>query len=197
MDVPSIKGPAFRSVVEDVKRLIDADRIDPAEVAKQLNEKDRGFLDAEVTALAWCPIATYGRMLELLASEEGGDDPAAYLRERGARAADVMLSGVYESFRAAPGTWGPRVGQTMMGIGKLLYNFTSWSFRSNGGEIPRDRGERGARRPGRPLHRDGLPAPLRRARRRAPDARRKHAPHAGSDRVSDRTGVRRVRVPQA
>ena len=29
MEVPSIKGSAFQSVVEDVKRLIDEDRIDP------------------------------------------------------------------------------------------------------------------------------------------------------------------------
>jgi hypothetical protein len=135
MDVPSIKGSAFRSVAEDVKRLIDGDRLEAREVAQHLNEKDRGFLDTEVTPLAWCPIATYGRMLELLAREEGGADPIAYLCERGARAAEAMLTGVYESFRAAPGTWGPRVGQTMMGIGKLIYNFTGWSFRAVGPEI--------------------------------------------------------------
>jgi hypothetical protein len=132
MDVPSIKGSAFRSVAEDVKRLIDEGALEPSEVARQLSDKDRGFLDTEITPLAWCPIATYGRMLELLAREEGGADPIAYLKARGARAADVMLSGIYESFKAAPGTWGPRVGQTMMGIGKLLYNFTSWSFRAAG-----------------------------------------------------------------
>jgi hypothetical protein len=134
MEIPSIKGSAFQSVVEDVKRLIDEDRIDPSELAGHLNAKDRGFLDVEVTPLGWFPIATYGRMLELLAREEGGADPQAYLCARGARAADRMLSGIYESFVASPSAWGSRVGQTMMGIGKLLYNFTAWTFRAVEGE---------------------------------------------------------------
>jgi hypothetical protein len=135
MHVPSIKGSAFLSVVEDVKRLIDEDRIEPSELAGHLTDTDRGFLDIEVTPLAWFPIATYGRMLEVLAREEGGDDPQAYLYARGARAAERMLSGIYESFVAPANSWGPRVGQTMMGIGKLLYNFSSWTFRPAGGEI--------------------------------------------------------------
>lgn len=135
MTAASIKGSAFQSVVEDVKRLIDDDRIEPGDLAEHLSDKDRGFLDVEVTPLGWFPIATYGRMLEVLAREEGGRDPQAYLTERGARAADRMLSGIYESFVATPGAWGSRVGQTMMGIGKLLYNFTFWTFRPVGGEV--------------------------------------------------------------
>jgi hypothetical protein len=130
--VPSIKGSAFQSVVEDVKRLIDAGRLDADEVSEQLSGKDRGFLDAVVTPVAWLPIATYGRLLDLLAREEGGSDPIGYLRTRGARAAERLLAGSYSGFAAEPGTWGPRVGQTMMGIGKLLYNFTEWTSR----EVP-------------------------------------------------------------
>lgn len=128
MDVPSVKGSAFQSVVEDVKRLIDEGRLDPHDVDGRITEKDRGLLDAVVTPVSWVPIATYGRLLELLAREEGGDDPEGYLHERGARAAERLLSGNYAVFAAEPGTWGPRVGQTMIGIGKLLYNFTQWTF---------------------------------------------------------------------
>jgi hypothetical protein len=135
MRVPSIKGSAFQSVLEDVKRLIDEERLEPAELAASLSDKDRGFLDALVTPLAWFPMETYGRMLELLAREEGGGDPVGYLCARGASAADRMLSGTYESFAVAPGSWGLRVGQTMMGIGKLLYNFSAWTFRPAGGEV--------------------------------------------------------------
>jgi hypothetical protein len=135
MNVPSIKGSAFQSVLEDVKRLIDEDRLEPSDLELSLSEKDRGFLDAVVTPLAWFPMATYGRMLELLAREEGGGDPVRYLCERGATAAERMLSGTYESFAVAKGTWGLRVGQTMMGIGKLLYNFTAWTFRPAGGDV--------------------------------------------------------------
>lgn len=135
MEVPSIKGSAFQSVAEDVRRLVDAGRVDPEELARELSDKDRGLLDAVVTPVSWLPMATYGRFLEILAREEGGDDPVAYLCARGSRAADRLLTGAYGSFDAAPGTWGPRVGQTMIGIAKLLYNFTTWSFREVDEEV--------------------------------------------------------------
>lgn len=135
MDVPSVKGSAFQSVAEDVKRLLDAGTIDPDDLDAVLTEKDRGLLDAVVTPVSWVPIASYGRMLQLLARAEGGADPDAYLHQRGARAAERLLSGSYAVFAAEPGTWAPRVGQTMTGIGKLLYNFTEWSFRNAGDEV--------------------------------------------------------------
>ena len=134
-NVPSIKGSAFQSVVEDVKRLIDSGRLDADEVSEKLSGKDRGILDAVVTPVAWLPIATYGRLLDLLASEEGGADPVDYLRKRGARAAERLLSGSYSGFVAESGTWGPRVGQMMLGVGKLLYNFTEWTFRELPGGV--------------------------------------------------------------
>lgn len=135
MDVPSVKGSAFQSVADDVKRLIDAGRIAPEDVAEHLTDKDRGLLDAELTPISWVPIASYGRMLELLAQEEGGDDPAGYLAERGAKAAERLLSGNYAAFHAEPGSWGPRVCRTMIGIGSLLYNFTKWTFETIEDEV--------------------------------------------------------------
>jgi hypothetical protein len=135
MSEACIKGTAFRSVVEDIKRLIDAGELCPEDLARHLSEKDRGFLDCIVTPSGWFPIATYGHMLELLASEKGGGDAVGYLRRRGARAAEQLLSGTYESLAAEARTWGPRVGQTMVGISKLLYNFMSWDFREVENEV--------------------------------------------------------------
>jgi hypothetical protein len=127
-NVPSIKGSAFRSVREDVKRLVDQGRIDPEELLSFLSDKDRELLDTVITPVSWVPIETYAHMLELLALEEGGNDTIRYLRDRGARAAEQLLSGTYQSFAAEPGTWGRHVGEAMMGMGKLLYNFSDWSF---------------------------------------------------------------------
>lgn len=135
MAEPSIKGTAFGSVIADVKRLVDSGALGPEDVARHLSEKDRGFLDCIITPSGWFPIATYGHMLELLASENGGSDPAGYLRKRGARAAEQLFSGTYESLATEPGTWGPRVGQTMIGISQVLYNFMSWTFREIDEEI--------------------------------------------------------------
>jgi len=134
-NVPSIKGSAFRSVREDVKRLVDQGRIDPEELLSFLSDKDRELLDTVITPVSWVPIETYAHMLELLALEEGGNDTIRYLRDRGARAAEQLLSGTYQSFAAEPGTWGRHVGETMMGMGKLLYNFSDWSFHAETDDV--------------------------------------------------------------
>jgi hypothetical protein len=130
-NVPSIKGSAFCSVREDVKRLVDQGRIDPEELATSLSDKDRELLDSVVTPVSWVPIESYAHMLELLALEEGGNDAISYLRDRGAHAAERLLSGTYQSFAAEPGTWGRSIGEAMMGMGRLLYNFTDWGFHAD------------------------------------------------------------------
>lgn len=136
MAVPSVKGSIFQSVAEDVRRLVERGVATLDEVEAELDEKDRDLLQARaVTPLSWVPIATYGRLLEVLARFEGGGDRAAYLRKRGATAAERLLSGTYEAFAAAPGTWGRRTGEAMLGIGQLLYNFTQWSFAELPGDV--------------------------------------------------------------
>ena len=127
-EVPSIKGSAFQSVLDDLKELVAQGRIDPEELANSLTDKDRSLLDGVMMSISWIPIESYARMLELLARTEGGDDPIAYLCARGASAADRLLSGTYQSFATEPGSWGVRVGEAMVGMGRLLYNFTEWSF---------------------------------------------------------------------
>ena len=132
--VPSVKGSVFSSVVDDLKAALEAGRLAPEDLEAHLDAKDRGLMDSVVTAVSWVPVAAYGRMLELLARVEGGKQREAYLRRRGARAAERLLSGTYESFDAGPGKWGTRVGELMLGIAGILYNFTRWSFSEVGPE---------------------------------------------------------------
>lgn len=126
--VPAVKGSIYASVVADVRKAMAEERITAADLESRLSEKDRALMDSVVTAVSWMPMASYGRLLELLAHVEGGTQPQAYLRERGARAAERLLGGTYEQFGTAPGTWGKRAGELMVGIAAVLYNFTHWSF---------------------------------------------------------------------
>jgi hypothetical protein len=122
--IPSVKGSAFRSVADDVRRLIHEGVIE----SDSLDDAYRNLLDHAHTPLSWVPIAGYGALLDLLAKTEGGWDPKAYLRERGKTAAARLLAGSYEAFAAEPGTWGRRTGETMLGMARLLYNFMTWKF---------------------------------------------------------------------
>lgn len=125
MDQPSIKGSAFQSVVADLRKLVDEGRVDLEEL--DLSEKDRGYLDAPITPVTWIPIDCYDRLLRVLSRVEAGSDPVRYLRDRGARAAERLLEGSYESFKVATGSWGLRVAKSFVGISGMLYNFSSWS----------------------------------------------------------------------
>lgn len=125
---PSVKGSIFASVADDVKRALAEGRLERADLEAALEEKDLPLLDDLVTAVSWMPMATYGRMLDLLARVEGGSGREAYLRDRGARAAERLLSGTYHRFEAKPGEWGPKSGELMTGIAGVLYDFTAWRF---------------------------------------------------------------------
>lgn len=124
VDQPAIKGSAFQSVVDDLRRLVDEGRVDLDEI--DLSEKDRKYLDM-ITPVTWVPIACYDRLLQVLCRVEGGADPAGYLRKRGSRAAERLLEGSYESFKVATGSWGLRVAKSFVGISSMLYNFSRWS----------------------------------------------------------------------
>jgi len=130
--VPSVKGSIFSSVVEDLKAAVREGRLTQDELEGELGGKDRALMDSVVTAVSWMPVASYGRMLELLARVDGPGRREAYLRDRGARAAERLLSGTYGSFDAGRGAWGRRAGELMVGIAGVLYNFTKWSFSETG-----------------------------------------------------------------
>jgi hypothetical protein len=122
----SIKGSAFQSVQADILRLIDAGDLDLDEVDEGLTAKDRDWLDAFVTPVSWMPIATYGRLLALLARVNGGDDPIDYLRGRGREAGKRLLGGAYQGFARASNGLDLKGVQIVIGVAKLLYDFMQW-----------------------------------------------------------------------
>lgn len=126
--VPSVKGSIFNSVADDLRAALAEGRLERDDFEAALDEKDRALLEDVVTAVSWMPMATYGRMLDLLARLEGGSGREAYLRDRGGRAAERLLAGTYQRFDAKPGEWGVRSGELMIGIAGVLYNFTHWRF---------------------------------------------------------------------
>jgi hypothetical protein len=132
MDVPSIKGSIFEGLLADLNEAVALGRADLGELRDLLDDKDRELLDGKVSSIQWVPMRAYAAILEYLARVEGGGDRKRYLRRRGARACERLLEGIYKAYKAETGSWGKRTGEIMLGMGKLLYNFTSWSFRDAG-----------------------------------------------------------------
>jgi hypothetical protein len=126
----SIKGSAFQSVQADIHRLVDTGELDLDELGEGLTAKDRDWLDAFVTPVSWMPIATYGRLLELLASREGGADPIDYLRARGREAGKRLLGGAYQGFARASNGLDLKGVQIVIGVARLLYDFMQWEAKA-------------------------------------------------------------------
>ena len=123
---PSIKGAALQSVTEDVHRLRNAGRLPESLLTTRLKPEDLQALDELTVPGLWYPIATYGRLLDLLCEVEGRGRPD-YLVERGVRAAErLMAAGAWRHFLASADRWGERAGEAMIQVAKGFYNFTDW-----------------------------------------------------------------------
>jgi hypothetical protein len=138
MDAPSIKGSAFQSVVEDVQRLLEGDRISREELEVRLEPADLPLLDEKVLPALWYPIGTYRRLSELLMEIEGGGR-TEYLVRRGARAAERLFAlGIYqqlrrgeaiaEEIRSSGSLWSQQDGAIMASLAGAIFSFTTWRF---------------------------------------------------------------------
>ncbi len=141
---PSIKGSALASVVDDVRALRDAGRLDEARLAARLEREDLELLDAKVQAALWYPIESYRRLSELLLDVEGKGQ-LRYVVERGARAAERLWeAGLYvqlqhgeekaEAARRQGGVLSERDARLITSLSGAIFNFTRWAYRSEGGE---------------------------------------------------------------
>ena len=126
---PSIKGTAFQSVPEDLMRLLAAGRISRDALEARLEAEDLAFLDAKVNASSWYPIASYARLVELLAELEAPHDREGYWMARGARAAARLAdAGIYQQLEVSAEKLGNRVGRFAITLSELIYNFGSWHY---------------------------------------------------------------------
>ena len=95
MPAPSIKGTAFQSVAEDVRRLAASGRVSREALEARLEADDLRLLDEKVAPGLWYPLSTYRRLTEVLLEVEGRGDPA-YVVRRGARAAERLFAALGE-----------------------------------------------------------------------------------------------------
>ena len=93
--IPSIKGSALSSVVEDVRALRDSGRISADRLEASLEAADVALLETKIQPALWYPIASYARLTRAPARVAGRGDPQ-YVVDRGARAAQRLWeSGLY------------------------------------------------------------------------------------------------------
>ena len=138
MAVPSIKGTAFQSVVDDLRGLIDAGRLPRAELEVRLEAEDLRLLEEKVLPGLWYPLTSYRRLTELLMRIEGGGR-IDYVVARGARAAERLFAGgLYQqlvrgdeigaSKRAKSERWTEHEANLMTSLASAIFNVSRWRF---------------------------------------------------------------------
>jgi hypothetical protein len=141
MAIPSIKGTAFLSVVEDVKRLVESGRVPEAELEARLEPEDLRLLEEKVLPGLWYPLASYARLTELLMRAEGGGR-IDYVVGRGARAAErLFAAGLYHQLargeemsaqkRAASERWSEAEANLMTSLAGAIFNVSRWRYVGN------------------------------------------------------------------
>lgn len=138
MAVPSIKGTAFQSVVEDLRRLCETGRLSADGLEARLEAEDLRLLDEKVLPGLWYPLTSYGRLTELLMEVEGGGR-TSYVVARGARAAErLFAAGLYhqlargdeisEKKRATNERWSEHEANLMTSLAGAIFSVSRWRF---------------------------------------------------------------------
>jgi hypothetical protein len=138
--VPSIKGSALSSVVEDVRALRDSGRVSADLLEARLEAADLALLEAKIQAALWYPIDSYARLTGILLEVAGRGDPQ-YVVDRGARAAQRLWeSGLYVQLqhgeekaakaRRSGGQMTDRDARVITTLSGAIFNFTRWSYRA-------------------------------------------------------------------
>ena len=100
MPEPRIKGSAIGQLVEDVRRLRDAGRIEADELSVRLDPAALELLERKPQPALWYPIESYQRLTDVLWELEGRRSPD-YLRRRGAATAERLIqAGLYAQLSA-------------------------------------------------------------------------------------------------
>jgi hypothetical protein len=132
--IPSIKGTAFQSVVEDVNRLRAQQQLSREQLEVALPAVDLRVLEEKISPAAWYPIASYARLVGLLVEQEASGSLEAYLIERGVRSAKRLSeAGIYQQLDASVERMGARVGTIVVTLARVIYNFTKWRYEADSG----------------------------------------------------------------
>jgi hypothetical protein len=140
MSVPSIKGAAIVAAVADLNRLLEEGRISREVLEARLEAEDLKLLEEKIQLAIWYPIASYGRIADLLAEiEAGAEGREAYLARRGHQTADrLFAAGIYEQLKRAEGRvsnldddggFDPHEVRTTLSLWGSMLNFSGWHYR--------------------------------------------------------------------
>jgi hypothetical protein len=127
-EVPSVRGAGFLGVWERLTALVEEGRLSRAELEARLEAQDLEILDAKPEPSLWYPIASVGRLAQILVDVEGAGC-LEYQKVQGRQTAESLLTrSSVKSVVDAALKREDRAGSFLLGVASLIYNFGRWSF---------------------------------------------------------------------
>ena len=129
MPEPSVKGTLIQAAVAELRELQERGTVSRATLERDLKPDDLKVLDDEILISAWYPMASYGRMLEAIATAVGRSGDADFV-ETGRRSAQRLVEmGLYRQLdEHTAERWEERVGKLLLSVASLLWNFGGWEW---------------------------------------------------------------------
>lgn len=129
MDAPSVKGTLFMNAIASVRGLIDTREVHHGELARWLKDDDTRYLDEAISISAWYPIATYARLLTLIADHRAPGSQEHHIAEGRRSAQRIVEMGIYRQLDSrTEGAWEDRVGRLLVTLSAAFFNFMQWEW---------------------------------------------------------------------
>jgi hypothetical protein len=128
MQQPSIKGAAFCGTVARLPACLESGQVTEEQVELRLEAQDLRFLDEKIEPTLWYPIASAGRIDELV-GDLSGQECEEYFVACGLEEVDTVFSkGVFETFIEGARKMEGRIGETLTRLASLGFNFGRWTY---------------------------------------------------------------------
>ena len=129
MPEPSVKGTLVQAAVAELRELQERGTVSRAALERTLKPDDLEVLDDEILVSAWYSMASYGRMLEVIAAAKGRNGDQDYVETGRQSAQRLVEMGLYRQLdEHTAERWEERVGKLLLSVASLLWNFGGWEW---------------------------------------------------------------------
>jgi len=127
MQQPSIKGAAFCGTVARLQACLESGQATQKQVELRLEAQDLRFLEEKIEPSLWYPIASAGRIDELVVERSGREREEFFVACGLEEVDSVFSSGLFETLIEGARKMETRAPEALTHLASLGFNFGRWS----------------------------------------------------------------------
>ena len=127
MQQPSIKGAAFFGTVARLQACLESEQVTEEQVELRLEAQDLRFLDEKIEPSLWYPIASAGRIDELVVELSGREREEFFVACGLEEVNSVFSRGIFETLIEGARKMEARAPEALTHLASLGFNFGRWT----------------------------------------------------------------------